>query len=341
MSSRTVNGNGPGTPQASITATMLRMLPAAASIRGKASRTIVASVAFRAGESPTSTWIPLTDPSHGLATRNESERDSTRASKRRARASAGGSARSDSAGRRLAASARAVARRSSRAAKSCFLASNSTRASKPSSYSACQRWKSLRPRSTVCPRCCRAASRTACESLLGALAVMSSARSRNAEISSSRSARDSCNPRSSHVNKASPAPTRSPTLAAIPSTRPRRLVRITPSSVATARPASRTCWVGGESGAGGRAHSAVAHRISSQEPAIAKIAATIPNLAADTPFLGRSQPMSRLSQIGSTRRFTLSSIAITSGHGRVNPSLGSLRVASMPIFDPKFGNRLA
>ena len=36
----------------------------------------------------------------------------------------------------------------------------------------------------------------------------------------------------------------------------------------------------------------------------------------------------------STRRFTSAFIAITSGHGRVKPSPGHLRVASMPIFDP-------
>ena len=36
----------------------------------------------------------------------------------------------------------------------------------------------------------------------------------------------------------------------------------------------------------------------------------------------------------STRRFTSAFIVITSGHGRVKPSPGHLRVASMPIFDP-------
>src|ERR1017187_10316253 len=38
----------------------------------------------------------------------------------------------------------------------------------------------------------------------------------------------------------------------------------------------------------------------------------------------------------STRRLTSASIPITPGHGRVNPSPGHLRVASMPIFDPQF-----
>ena len=36
----------------------------------------------------------------------------------------------------------------------------------------------------------------------------------------------------------------------------------------------------------------------------------------------------------STRRFTSAFIAITPGHGRVKPSPGHLRVASIPIFDP-------
>ncbi len=36
----------------------------------------------------------------------------------------------------------------------------------------------------------------------------------------------------------------------------------------------------------------------------------------------------------STRFFTSADIAITSGHGRVNPSPGHFFVASIPIFDP-------
>jgi len=38
--------------------------------------------------------------------------------------------------------------------------------------------------------------------------------------------------------------------------------------------------------------------------------------------------------ISSTRLFTSADISMTSGHGRVNPSPGHLRVASIPIFDP-------
>ena len=36
----------------------------------------------------------------------------------------------------------------------------------------------------------------------------------------------------------------------------------------------------------------------------------------------------------STRAFVFSSIRISSGQGRLKPSLGHLRVASMPIFEP-------
>src|SRR4051794_40912045 len=43
----------------------------------------------------------------------------------------------------------------------------------------------------------------------------------------------------------------------------------------------------------------------------------------------------------STRFFTSPLISITPGQGRVKPSLGHLRVASIPIFDPKFARRLA
>ena len=40
-------------------------------------------------------------------------------------------------------------------------------------------------------------------------------------------------------------------------------------------------------------------------------------------------------QSASTRFFVSSSINISSGHGRVNPSDAHFRVASIPIFDPK------
>src|ERR1700731_2448089 len=40
-----------------------------------------------------------------------------------------------------------------------------------------------------------------------------------------------------------------------------------------------------------------------------------------------------------TRDLVFSSIRISSGQGRVKPSLAHLRVASMPIFEPKFGSR--
>src|SRR5215471_13263886 len=43
----------------------------------------------------------------------------------------------------------------------------------------------------------------------------------------------------------------------------------------------------------------------------------------------------------STKDFVFSSMRISSGHGRVNPSLDHLRVASTPIFEPKFGSREA
>ena len=42
-----------------------------------------------------------------------------------------------------------------------------------------------------------------------------------------------------------------------------------------------------------------------------------------------------------TWAFVFSSIRISSGQGRVNPSLGHLRVASTPIFEPKSGSREA
>src|SRR6266852_2085075 len=43
----------------------------------------------------------------------------------------------------------------------------------------------------------------------------------------------------------------------------------------------------------------------------------------------------------STSDFVFSSIRISSGQGRVKPSAGHFRVASMPIFEPKFGSREA
>src|ERR1017187_10630365 len=42
-----------------------------------------------------------------------------------------------------------------------------------------------------------------------------------------------------------------------------------------------------------------------------------------------------------TCAFVFSSMRISSGHGRVKPSLGHLRVASTPIFEPKSGKREA
>src|SRR5260370_8337279 len=43
----------------------------------------------------------------------------------------------------------------------------------------------------------------------------------------------------------------------------------------------------------------------------------------------------------STSALVLASIRISSGQGRLKPSVGHLRVASMPIFEPKFGSREA
>ena len=43
----------------------------------------------------------------------------------------------------------------------------------------------------------------------------------------------------------------------------------------------------------------------------------------------------------STRCFTSLFIRISPGHGREKPSPGHFRVASIPIFEPKFGRRLA
>src|SRR5882724_5647805 len=43
--------------------------------------------------------------------------------------------------------------------------------------------------------------------------------------------------------------------------------------------------------------------------------------------------------IPATRAFVSSSIKISSGHGRANPSLAHFRVASTPIFDPKSCSR--
>jgi hypothetical protein len=43
----------------------------------------------------------------------------------------------------------------------------------------------------------------------------------------------------------------------------------------------------------------------------------------------------------STSALVFSSIRISSGQGRLKPSLGHLRVASMPIFEPKLGSREA
>lgn len=49
----------------------------------------------------------------------------------------------------------------------------------------------------------------------------------------------------------------------------------------------------------------------------------------------------RLSQRPSIFEETAGSITISSGHGRANPSLGHLRVASTPIFEPKSWMRAA
>src|SRR5215472_2736467 len=43
----------------------------------------------------------------------------------------------------------------------------------------------------------------------------------------------------------------------------------------------------------------------------------------------------------STSALVLASMRISSGQGRVKPSLAHLRVAPMPIFDPKLGRREA
>ena len=46
-------------------------------------------------------------------------------------------------------------------------------------------------------------------------------------------------------------------------------------------------------------------------------------------------------QIASTRALVLPSTNISSGHGRANPSVAHLRVASMPTFEPKSCMRAA
>jgi hypothetical protein len=60
-------------------------------------------------------------------------------------------------------------------------------------------------------------------------------------------------------------------------------------------------------------------------------------LIADSCRLLYSSPNSRHRLV--TCSLVFSSILISSGHGRVNPSLGHLRVASTPIFEPKSGSR--
>src|SRR5579884_3923338 len=45
------------------------------------------------------------------------------------------------------------------------------------------------------------------------------------------------------------------------------------------------------------------------------------------------------SHFASTISFVARSDPTSSGHGRVNPSVGHFRVASIPIFDPKSGSR--
>src|ERR1017187_8684524 len=49
----------------------------------------------------------------------------------------------------------------------------------------------------------------------------------------------------------------------------------------------------------------------------------------------------KLSHSTSTFSRVLKSLTISSGHGRVNPSVGHLRVASTPIFEPKSWMRAA
>jgi hypothetical protein len=51
-------------------------------------------------------------------------------------------------------------------------------------------------------------------------------------------------------------------------------------------------------------------------------------------FVPGSDYRFRVFQSAFTRALVASSIKISSGHGRVNPSAAHLRVASMPIFEP-------
>ena len=57
-----------------------------------------------------------------------------------------------------------------------------------------------------------------------------------------------------------------------------------------------------------------------------------PSVTADSRALSGQRP--REDQREATRFFVASSIKISSGHGRVNPSVSHLRVASMPILEP-------
>src|SRR5882672_7812003 len=71
----------------------------------------------------------------------------------------------------------------------------------------------------------------------------------------------------------------------------------------------------------------------------------ISHLSAGTVILcqqsAHQDPNCKLFQMDWIRAFVFSSMRISSGHGLAKPSVGHLRVASIPIFEPKSCKRAA
>ncbi len=64
-----------------------------------------------------------------------------------------------------------------------------------------------------------------------------------------------------------------------------------------------------------------------------------PSRSSCNHFYSSPNSLARAFHLRSTSAFVLASITISSGQGRVKPSVGHFLVASIPIFDPKFARR--
>src|SRR5262249_48892870 len=82
------------------------------------------------------------------------------------------------------------------------------------------------------------------------------------------------------------------------------------------------------------------HEIHIDEPARSAVGERLTFTGSGIGLHCFSLPRPSAGHISSTRRFVSSSISITSGHSRVKPSSGSLRVASSPSLEPYVNDRL-